>query len=144
MFSTCTCTPHLFKVDVLRLCVDERCVRAQVRGHEVDLEVGPGLVVEARLAEEHRLEAGGRGERARAVPQVVAPVVRRGHVARVVVGERAVRHQEGRLARAHVALHAVAHRQVRPHGNAQVLQGLDRMFTSEEFFLNEGPCNDLI
>ena len=113
---------HLFPVDVLGLGVDEGAVRAQMRGYEVDLEVWPGLVVEAGLAEEHGLEAGGGGQGAGAVLEVVAPMVRGEDVAHVVVSERPVRDEEGRLARPHVALHAVAHGQVRLHGYPQLLR----------------------
>ena len=113
---------HLFEVHVLGLRVNEGAIRAQVRGQEVDLVVGPGLIVEAGLAEQHRLEAGGGGQGAGAVLEVVAPVVRGEDVAHVVESERPVRDEEGRLARPHVALHAVAHGQVRLHGYPQFLR----------------------
>ena len=130
---------HLFEVHVLGLRVNEGAIRAQVRGQEVDLVVGPGLIVEAGLAEQHRLEAGGGGQGAGAVLEVVAPVVRGEDVAHVVESERPVRDEEGRLAWPHVALHAVAHGQVRLHGDPQFLRMMvGRIDSDDKECIKEG------
>ena len=46
------------------MCVDDGGVGAEVRGEEVGLVVGPGVVVEARLAEGHPLVARRQGGQA--------------------------------------------------------------------------------